>query len=62
MILTQTVLGLVVAGTVLAAWSIPLVASTMACHRTSGRSYGLARKKRFLRNNLEAWTFFNAAG
>ena len=31
--LTQTVLGLVVAGTVLAAWSIPLVASTMACHK-----------------------------
>ena len=28
--LTQTVLGLVVTGTILAAWSIPLAASTMA--------------------------------
>jgi hypothetical protein len=31
--LTQTVLGLVVAGTALAAWSIPFVASTMAYHK-----------------------------
>jgi hypothetical protein len=33
--LTQTVLGLVVAGTVLAAWSIPLIASTMAYHENA---------------------------
>jgi hypothetical protein len=33
--LTQTVLGLV-AGTVLAAWSIPLIASALACHDNAG--------------------------
>ena len=36
MTLTQTVLGLVVAGTMLAAWSIPVVAVAMALQESPG--------------------------